>query len=113
MACVIFCTFFEVDKWRRLCQLALINSDRDGIRKAREGFLISKGKPLEPYGINRRDEIYSIDIYFYVLNLFIQVFVHCIPPQITFYFLFLYLILFIYRDRLFYSHLAFPAPGED
>ena len=57
MACVIFCTFFEVDKWRRLCQLALINSDRDGIRKAREGFLISKGKPLEPYGINRRDEI--------------------------------------------------------
>ena len=36
-----------------------------------------------------------------------------IPPQITFYFLFLYLILFIYRDRLFYSHLAFPAPGED
>ena len=37
--------------------LELINSDRDGIRKAREGFLISKGKILEPYGMNRLDEI--------------------------------------------------------
>ena len=37
--------------------LELINSDRDGIRKAREGFLISKGKTLEPYGMNRQDEI--------------------------------------------------------
>ena len=35
----------------------LINSDRNEIRKAREGFLISKGKTLEPYGMNRRDEI--------------------------------------------------------
>ena len=34
-----------------------INSDRDGIRKAREGFLISEGKTLEPYGMDRRDEI--------------------------------------------------------
>ena len=44
-----------------------INSNRDGIRKAREAFLISKGKAreafliskgktLEPYEINRRDE---------------------------------------------------------
>ena len=37
--------------------LELINSDRDSIRKAREGFSISKGKTLEPYGMNRRDEI--------------------------------------------------------
>ena len=36
--------------------LELINSNRDGIRKAREAFLISKGKTLEPYGMNRRDE---------------------------------------------------------
>ena len=34
-----------------------INSDRDGIRKAREEFLISGGKTLEPYGMDRRDEI--------------------------------------------------------
>ena len=38
-----------------LTPLELINSD--SIRKAREGFLISKGKTLEPYGMNRRDEI--------------------------------------------------------
>ena len=37
--------------------LELINSDRDGMRKAREGFLISKGKTLEPNEMNRRDEI--------------------------------------------------------
>ena len=40
-----------------------------------------------------------------------QVFVYCIPPPITFYFLFLY--YFIYCNRFFYSHLAFPAPDED
>ena len=40
-----------------LILLELINSDRDGIRKAREGFLISKGKTLEPYGMSRRDKI--------------------------------------------------------
>ena len=36
-----------------LIPLELINSDRDGIRKACEGFLICKGKTLEPYGMNR------------------------------------------------------------
>ena len=40
-----------------------------------------------------------------------QVFVYYIPPPITFYFLFLY--YFIYCNRFFYSHLAFPAPDED
>ena len=51
-------------------QLKMINllpSDRfgrDAIRKAREAFLISKGKTLEPFGLNRRDEIWSI--YFFI-----------------------------------------------
>ena len=36
--------------------IELINSNRDGIRNARETFLISKGKTLEPYGMNRRDK---------------------------------------------------------
>ena len=36
-----------------LIPLDLINSDRDGNRKARDGFLISKGKTLEPYGMNK------------------------------------------------------------
>ena len=40
----------------RVIPLELINSNRDGIRKASEAFLISKGKTLEPYGMNRRDE---------------------------------------------------------
>ena len=57
--------------------LELCNSHWDGIRKAHEGFLISKGETLESYGMNRRDE-YG--------NLFIQIFVYCISPPITFYF---------------------------
>ena len=43
-----------------LIPLELINSNRDGIRKAGEAFLISKGKTLEPYGMNRRYETSSI-----------------------------------------------------
>ena len=39
-----------------LIPLELIKSNRDGIRKARAALLISKGKTLEPHGINRRDE---------------------------------------------------------
>ena len=39
-----------------LIPLELIKSNRDGIRKARELLFISKGKTLEPHGINRRDE---------------------------------------------------------
>ena len=40
-----------------LITLELITSNRDSIRKAREAFLISKGKTLEHFGLNRRDEI--------------------------------------------------------
>ena len=41
-----------------LIPLELINSNRrDGIHTAREGCLISKGKTLEPYGMNRRHQI--------------------------------------------------------
>ena len=43
-----------------LVPLELINSNRDGIRKAREAFVISNGKTLEPFGLNKRDEIWSI-----------------------------------------------------
>ena len=39
-----------------LTPLELIKSNKDGIRKAKEALLISKGKTLEPHGINRRDE---------------------------------------------------------
>ena len=40
-----------------LVPLELITSNRDAIRKAREAFLVSKGKTIEPFGLNRRDEI--------------------------------------------------------
>ena len=40
-----------------LIPLELITSNRDAIRKAREAFVISKGKTLEPFRLNRRDEI--------------------------------------------------------
>ena len=40
--------------------IELITSNIDAIRKAREAFLISKGKTLEPFGLNRHDEISSI-----------------------------------------------------
>ena len=40
-----------------LIPLELIYSERNRIRKTREGFLISKGKTLEPYGMNRPNEI--------------------------------------------------------
>ena len=33
------------------------NTSRDSIRKAREAFLIHRGKQLEPAGLNRRDEM--------------------------------------------------------
>ena len=36
--------------------------------KAREVFLISKGKTLEPFGLNRREEIWSI--YFFIFLFF-------------------------------------------
>ena len=35
-------------------------SDRDSIRKAREAFLISKGRTIEPNGLNIREETYWI-----------------------------------------------------
>ena len=37
--------------------LELITSNRDIIGKARDAFLISKGKTLLPFGLNRRNEI--------------------------------------------------------
>ena len=40
-----------------LVPLELITSNRDAIRKEREAFLMSKGKTLEPFGLNRRNEI--------------------------------------------------------
>ena len=37
--------------------LELIKSNRDSVRKAREAYLIERGKTLEPLGMNKKDEI--------------------------------------------------------
>ena len=42
----------------QLIPLELIRNSRDSVRKARETYLIDKGKMLEPLGINSRDELY-------------------------------------------------------
>ena len=40
-----------------LIPLEQLHTSRDSIRKAREVFLIHRGKTLEPAGLNRRDEM--------------------------------------------------------
>ena len=40
-----------------LIPLEQLYTSRDSIRKAREAFLIHRGKTLEPAGLNRRDEM--------------------------------------------------------
>ena len=37
--------------------LELIKSNTDSVRKAREAYLIERGKTLEPSGINKKDEM--------------------------------------------------------
>ena len=51
---------------------------RDGVRNAREVFLISKGKTLEPYGMNRRDETESIYIFMMAFT-YVSAFYLCRP----------------------------------
>ena len=40
-----------------LIPLELTKSSRDSVRKAREAYLIERGKPPEPLGINKKDEM--------------------------------------------------------
>jgi len=39
-------------------QMETIFSNRDSIRKAREAFLIQKGRTIDPDGLNIREETY-------------------------------------------------------
>ena len=56
-----------------LITLELIKSSRDGVRKAREAYLIERGKTLEPLGMNK---VFTSSIcflfiyYFYISNFF-------------------------------------------
>ena len=40
-----------------LIPLELIKSNRDSVRKAREAYLIERGKSLESLGMNKKDEM--------------------------------------------------------
>ena len=40
-----------------LTPLELLKSKRDSVRKAREAHLIQKAKTVEPFGMNRRNEV--------------------------------------------------------
>ena len=40
-----------------LIPLELITYNRDSVGKAREAYLIKRGKTLEPLGINKKDEM--------------------------------------------------------
>ena len=42
----------------QLIPIEKVYSNRDSIRKAREAFLISKGRTLSPHGLNIREEMY-------------------------------------------------------
>ena len=46
----------------------LIKSTRDSVRKAREAYLIERGKTLEPLGMNKKDEMYYSFYFFYLLT---------------------------------------------
>ena len=63
-----------------LVPLELITSNRDAIRKAREAFLISKGKTLEPLGLNRRDEVDIFSFLYISFLVHVEIFLYfCLP----------------------------------
>ena len=48
----------------QLIPIEKIFSNRDSIRKAREAFVISKGRTIDPNGLNTREETYQISVYY-------------------------------------------------
>ena len=56
-----------------LIPLEKIHSSRDSVCNARESFLIDKAMTLEPYGLNRRDELIHVLYYFLFSNFLLYV----------------------------------------
>ena len=54
-----------------LIPIEKIFSNRDSIRKAREAFLIQKGRTIDPDGLNNREETYQ---YCYLLSCYFIIF---------------------------------------
>ena len=52
----------------QLIPLELVKSNRDGVCKAREAYLIERGQTLEPQGLNKKDETWYVSfvLAFYV-----------------------------------------------
>ena len=64
-----------------LIPLELIKSNRDSVRKAREAYLIERGKTLEPLGMNTKAEIQYILFFFYLLSFIYSIFAFQISFQ--------------------------------
>ena len=54
----------NISKDMQLIPIEKIFSNRDSIRKAREAFLISKGRTIDPNGLNISEETYQISVYY-------------------------------------------------
>ena len=65
----------------QLIPIEKVFSNRDSIRKAREAFLILKGRTIDPEGLNIREEtywliyLYCIISYFIIFSLFYFIFI--------------------------------------
>ena len=49
----------------QLIPLELVKSNCDGVRKAREAYLIERGQTLKPLGLNRRDKTKHLSFFFF------------------------------------------------
>ena len=68
-----------------LIPIEKIFSNRDSIRKAREAFLIQKGKTIDPDGLNIREETYQYCYLYHVISLFFHlILISCLHCQSSF-----------------------------
>ena len=64
----------------QLIPIEKILSNRDSIRKAKETFLISKGRTLVPHGLNIREETYLLFSFVFLVSFYCFLFIlryHC------------------------------------
>ena len=65
-----------------LIPIEKIFSNRDSIRKAREAYLIQKGKTIDPAGLNIREETYIYCYLYHVISLFFHlILISSLPCQ--------------------------------
>ena len=64
-----------------LIPLELIKSNRDSVRKAREAYLIERGKTVESLGMNKKEEMYYSLYFFYFLSFIYTIFTFQISFQ--------------------------------